>query len=169
MDTDKLLELANNIAGIASSIERKVLYFLVISTLSASFIGWHWIDFSSVNFVLLMKLIFLSIPLFFWFLLWNLIKQLMTLPEKVAELKTLGKESLTLTKEFQQGKAKKRNIFFTLFNLINTLREPEILGTLYTCIKGISLLINPLALAAIFISGFIMLFYIFAMIIFAIF
>ena len=93
----------------------------------------------------------------------------MTLPEKVAELKTLGKESLTLTKEFQQGKAKKRNIFFTLSNLINTLREPEILGTLYTCIKGISLLINPLALAAIFISGFIMLFYIFAMIIFAIF
>ena len=169
MDTDKLLELANNIADIASNIEKKVLYFLVISTLSVSFIGWLWLDFSSVNFVLLMKLIFLSIPLFFWFLLWNLIKQLMTLPEKVAELKTLGKESLTLTKEFQQGKAKKRNIFFTLSNLINTLREPEILGTLYTCIKGISLLINPLALAAIFISGFIMLFYIFAMIIFAIF
>lgn len=156
MNKTNVINVANKVSSIASSMESKVLYFLLLSTISASFIAWQWIDFNTIGVVTIAKALLLAVPLLLWTMLWLLLKQLTGLPEQINELKLLGEESIETASKVSQGTATKRNIFSSLFQLFNTLREPEILQTIFLCTRGIGLIINPFALLALFIFALMM-------------
>jgi len=169
MEQNKLHNIAQKIASIATSIETKVFYFLGFAVFAASFLAWQWFDFNQFNFVFFIKAFLLIIPILCWFLFWLLLKQLIGLPEQVAELKNLGKNSINTIANIQQGTANRKSILSHLFQLITTLREPEILDTLLLCSKGIAWIINPLAWFVLLLSALFLFSYIFITIILLIF
>ena len=169
MQHNSLQNIAQKIAHIATSLETKVFYFLCCAVVAASFLAWLWLDFSQFGFLFSVKVFLLTVPILCWFLFWLLLKQLIGLPEQVLELKDLGQNSINTIANIQQGTANKKNIFSNLFQLITTLREPEILETLLLCTKGIGWIINPLAWLVLLLSALFLFSYIFIAIILLIF
>ena len=160
MEHNKLQNIASKIANIATGLETKVFYFLSVATLSTILVTWQWLDFSPIGFVLILKTVLLALPVLCWFLFWLLIKELTGLPEQVSELKNLGQTSINTIANIRQGTAKKKSIFGHLFQLISTLREPEILETLLLCSKGAGWLINPFTWFALLFSALVIFGYI---------
>lgn len=163
MGTEKLMRVANTIAAIAISIEKKVFYFLIIGIASIATIAWHWIDFSTLSFGLALKILMLSLPVLFWFLLWNLVKQLTELPQNLVELKEVGAESLSLVSNLNQTQKKtpKKSVIASLFRLVKTIREPEIFERIFVCAKGLTLLVNPISFIALILSALAIIIFIF--------
>ncbi len=154
VNTEKLMRVANTIAAIATGLEKKIFYFLLVGITSSVTIAWYWVDFNALSFGTGLKILLLSLPVLIWFLLWNLIKQLTELPQNLSELKEVGEQSISLISNLNQTQEKtpKKSIISGLFRLIKTIREPEIFESILVCTKGLTLLVNPISFVALILS-----------------
>ena len=152
MNKQELLKIDTSISLLASSIERKVFYFLFIGILSSIAIGWQWIDIDNLSFWSAAKISLLALPIIIWFIFWQVIQQLTSLPETMEELKDTGKNSIELLRSFSTDSLAPKNTFRRVFGIIRTLRNPEIIHSVLACVKGLAILMNPLLLFALFLS-----------------
>ena len=124
----------------------------MIAIFACCFIAWHWVDFQGFSITNLLKALFLSLPILLWLSLWSLIKELTQLPDNLTEIKQVGEESLALVAGIQEKETSKKSLFGSLFRLIQTIRDPEIFTTILSCVKGLTLLTNPLSFIALILS-----------------
>ncbi len=153
MKKQEILDIASSISHLASSIERKVFYVLLIGIFSTITIAWQWLDFSHLSPWSAIKASILLLPIILWFTFWQVVQQLTTLPEALEDIKETSSDSIQLFNSFSPNSpSSPKNIFSRVFRLIKTLRDPEIIQSVLACVKGLTLLMNPLLLFTLFLS-----------------
>lgn len=148
---DQLLQVSRQVAGIAQSIHRKIILYVILGAVGSGALVWQFyaVDNALWHNVILIVLLFL--PALIWLIFLSLLSQVTDLPEQISEVVEQRAELGVISQQFTTQQ--KSEGLRALLSMFRRLKASGLLEEVLGATASLSLLANPLFLILLFISA----------------
>ena len=160
-DNPEVGQLFNLVGSIAGGLKNSILTVFIGGISAASFLAWQWIDFSTSYYWIILKTLPLLIPLILWGFLYMVIAELAELPNLAKIAKQDGNDAIQSIKNKKQHTEKTSGFFGKIKSLFRILRGAGNLAAIVGAVQGVVLIANPFSALLFFISGLVLILFVF--------
>jgi len=138
----ELVEFLDRLAGIATAVQSKLGWFLLVGLVASAVLAWQvYSPASSIQWNLF-KCGLTLLPVLFWYFIWNLLGQLREAPELAVTLvadEPVDVGAMSLNKSASDQPQGVR----ALFSALREFRQNEGLAVVFDTVGSVTLLANP--------------------------
>jgi hypothetical protein len=137
----ELVELFDALAELATSLQRKLSWFLGVGLLASTYLAWAAFSQHSYLWWNIAKCMTLLLPVLIWLIVWAVLGQLREAPELAASL--ASEDDGVLAKLQSVSLSDKRGLR-GLFGTLRAFRQQEGLSVVLDTVGSVGMLANPL-------------------------
>lgn len=137
---ETLLSVVNRVADIASSIKRKLAFFVFLGLVASGFLAFSAFSADSQLWWNLVKCALLMLPALVWLFIWSVLAQLQEAPVLVSQLVA---DDQGLFNNVENLSLSEPNGLSGVFATLREFRQEDGLSIIFETMSGVTLLANP--------------------------
>jgi len=135
-----IIDFFDRIAIIAESVQRKVVYLLVIGVLATGYLAFELVSATSPLWWNMLKVTLVAVPALIWIFVWSVLGALTEAPGTIAKL---ADEQTGLIPELNSISVNKPGTLRGVFSAVRVFRKEDGFGVLFDAVGGIATIANP--------------------------